>query len=247
MKTLIKLILIILFVSNSYSKETFEIQSLDGLEITIDKYQIDDISPIIILFHQAGWSRGEYKEIAPKLNKLGFNCLAVDQRSGGSVHNIANETNKRALEKNLQVTYTDAMQDMVGVLKYVRIKYKDLKIIAWGSSYSSALILKIAGDSPELCDAVLSFAPGEYFVKLGKAEDWITKSAKNISCPVFITSAKDEHKQWKDIYTVIPEGKKHMFLPKTRGNHGSRALWEQFSDSEDYWKEVKSFLSKYFN
>ena len=59
-------------------------KAADNLEITADWYSIpDSTAPIIILYHQAGWSRGEYIEIAPKLNAMGFQCLAVDQRSGG--------------------------------------------------------------------------------------------------------------------------------------------------------------------
>ena len=36
----------------------------------------------IVMFHQAGWSRGEYREIAPKLVAKGYRVLAVDQRAG---------------------------------------------------------------------------------------------------------------------------------------------------------------------
>ena len=45
-------------------------------------------STLILLFHQAGWSRGEYRELAPGLTKLGYRVMAVDQRSGGAVNGI---------------------------------------------------------------------------------------------------------------------------------------------------------------
>ena len=35
-------------------------------------------APLVILFHQAGWSRGEYEEIAPKLKR--FNTPASQRR-----------------------------------------------------------------------------------------------------------------------------------------------------------------------
>jgi len=49
-----------------------EIDSLDGLKITADLYMksSDKAQPFIVLCHQAGWSRGEYREIAPKLNAI---------------------------------------------------------------------------------------------------------------------------------------------------------------------------------
>jgi len=50
----------------------------DSLEINADFYQADPFSPYIIFMHQAGSSRGEYKEIAPRFTKMKFNGLALD-------------------------------------------------------------------------------------------------------------------------------------------------------------------------
>lgn len=84
-------------VDSSSTKETISFPSKDGLEITADVYFTGDKSkPWILLCHQARWSRGEYNEIAPKLNALGFNCLATDQRSGKEVNGVTNETAARA-------------------------------------------------------------------------------------------------------------------------------------------------------
>jgi hypothetical protein len=42
----------------------------DGVTCTADLYRVhpDPATPFIVLFHQAGYSRGEYREIAPRLN-----------------------------------------------------------------------------------------------------------------------------------------------------------------------------------
>jgi len=76
-------IFIIIFSGTLYA-DTLIINSDDDIKIITDSYIIseDPKTPVIVLFHQAGWSRGEYLEIAPKLNHLGFNCVAVDLRSG---------------------------------------------------------------------------------------------------------------------------------------------------------------------
>jgi len=42
------------------------------------RYPNDGASEIVLLFHQAGFSRGEFKNIAPRLVDSGFECLAVD-------------------------------------------------------------------------------------------------------------------------------------------------------------------------
>ncbi len=34
-----------------------------------------------------------------------------------------------------------------------------------------------------------------------------------------------------------------LILGLFKGNHGSRALWQQFEDSQQYWKAVSNFLN----
>lgn len=222
--------------------------SMDGLEITADTYiaHEDKNTPLIVLFHQAGWSRGEYLEIAPKLNKLGFNCIAIDQRSGDSINGIDNQTALKALQAEKQTRYIDALHDIESALRYAKSQYNESKIIAWGSSYSAALVLQLAGDQPDLVDGVVSFAPGEYFAKQGKSKSWIKDSAMQINVPVFITSARNEKNSWSAIYQAINSEQKSSFIPESKGNHGSRALWNQFEDSDQYWKAVKEFLTNNF-
>jgi pimeloyl-ACP methyl ester carboxylesterase len=229
-----------------FEREEVSFASMDGLPMTADLYlaDTDPETPFIVLFHQAGWSRGEYREIAPRLNALGFNCLAVDLRSGGEVNGVVNETAQRALKQQLGMTYTDALPDLIGSLEFARERWAEGELIAWGSSYSSALVLKVAGDFPELVDAVLAFAPGEYFTRLGKSETWVAESAAKITCPVFITSAKAEQQSWQSIFDAIPAGKNYAYLPETAGNHGSRALWSHFDDSAGYWSAVERFLEE---
>jgi len=139
----------------------------------------------------------------------------------------------------------DAQQDMIDTLKFVKGTFAHRELILWGSSYSAALALKTAGDKPDLVDGVLSFAPGEYFERIGKSGDWIQSSASKIQVPSFITSAKNEHGKWKAIFNTIPGETEQSFVLTTTGNHGSRALWEQFDDHSAYWKEVESFLGQF--
>lgn len=242
MKNLFFTLLVIVSFQLS-AQETISFNSTDGLEITADKYFSNpETAPLIILFHQAGWSRGEYKEIAPKLNKMGFNCLAIDQRSGEAINDVENETYKRAVAKNLPTKYVDAEIDMVAAIKYAKKNFnKASQLIIWGSSYSAGLVLKIAGERDDI-DAVLAFSPGEYYKKMGKPADWIEQSSKTIEIPVFITSAKMEKKSWWDISKAIPSDQQAYFLPTKMGKHGSRALWEKFGDHKEYWKAVAGFL-----
>lgn len=244
MKKVFSLFWLAVISAHLFAQETITFKSSDGVEITADLYMVHDkTAPFIVLFHQANWSRGEYQEIAPKLNGMGYNCMAVDQRSGGSANGVSNKTKIAASHAMKGTNYVDALPDLIAAINYSKENLANGKVVIWGSSYSSALVLKVAGDNPTIADAVLAFAPGEYFANLGKTKDWITSSAKTITMPVFITSARNEKQNWWKIYEVIPSTQKVYFLPETSGNHGSRALWEKFSDSKDYWKAVTNFLN----
>ncbi len=228
-------------------KITVTFPSSDSLLVTADLYAPNSQdAPFIILFHQAGWSRGEYMETAPKLNAMGFNCLAVDQRSGGEVNGVVNVTHRRAEKAGLPTQYLDALPDMNAAVAYVKSKYPQSKIILWGSSYSAALVIKLAGDYPDLADGVLAFSPGEYFKRFGLGTHFISKSARHIKCPLFITSKKKEAPGWKKTFDAVPGKQKQSFIPNTKGNHGSRALWSKFPDSGAYWRAVNRFLKQFF-
>ena len=223
--------------------ETIQFPAEDGLLVTADLYLWhEQDAPFVVLFHQAGWSRGEYKEIAPKLGELGFNCMAVDQRSGEAVNEVKNATFALAESKKLPTKFLDAIPDMRAALNLVKTRFPDARRIGWGSSYSAALVLVLAGQEPELMDAALAFSPGEYFERFGKSKTFVADAAKLIEFPVFLTSAKSEHKAWKAIFEAIPSKMKKGFVPDTAGNHGSRALWKKHSDSEQYWEAVEAFL-----
>ena len=112
------------FANTSIAQQKVTIPSKDSLPITADMYSVDESKPYIILCHQAGYSRGEYKEIATKLNKLGYNCLAIDLRSGGEVNGIKNETAAAALKKKKPQGYLDAEQDIVAALDYLYEKFE---------------------------------------------------------------------------------------------------------------------------
>ena len=109
--------------------ETINFKADDGITVTADLYmEHESDAPFIILYHQAGYSRGEYREIAPKLNALGFNCMAVDQRSGDQVNGVINQTHKEALAANKPTKYLDALPDIEAAYLYVKFSVKPEKL-----------------------------------------------------------------------------------------------------------------------
>ncbi len=223
--------------------QTVTFVSPDGLTVTADLYMTGNKkAPFIILYHQARYSRGEYLEIAPKLNTLGFNCLAVDQRSGDKVNHVPNETHARAVQKSLGTEYVDAFPDMEAALLYTKNKLDADKIIVWGSSYSSALVFVLASKYPDTADGILSFSPGNYFELEGKS---VSDYAEAVDCPVFITSTRSEEESWRPVYDHLKTKNKTYYLPEDEGFHGSKALWEKNEGQEGYWKAVEEFLGEF--
>lgn len=221
--------------------ETINFKADDGVIITADLYMAHESSaPFIVLYHQAGYSRGEYRSIAPRLNAMGFNCMAVDQRSGDKVNDIINETHKVAVAAKLPTEYLDAIPDIEAAYLYVKYSIKPDKIILWGSSYSAALMFYMGSEHHNNLSGILSFAPGAYFKVNGKE---LKTYAAKITCPVFVTSAKSEYANWKAIYDHI-KSDKSSFLPETEGKHGSKALWPDNPSHMVYWEAVEKFLLK---
>ena len=221
--------------------ETLSFQAGDGLEVTADFYRVSNgKAPLVVLFHQAGSSRGEYKDIAPRLNQLGYAALAVDQRSGRADGGIDNQTAARAKKAGLPTGYADALPDMKAAIEHAR-GLTGGPIVIWGSSYSASLVLKLAGDG-EPVSAILAFSPGEYF----SDSSAIRKAASGIEAPTFITSARNETGQWKAIFDAIPNADKQGFVPPVAGRHGSSALKRsQGKNAEPYWKAVEAFLTRH--
>ena len=220
---------------NKYIVKTI-IYSKDSLPITADIYEVDDKRPTMLLCHQAGFSRGEYKDTALKLMELGFSCVAIDQRSGKEANSVVNETALLAKEKNLPTTYLDARQDIEAAIDYIYEMNGHKPIVLVGSSYSATLALLIGNDS-EKVKAIAAFSPGEYF----KGID-VKNSIKNITKPLFVTSSKKEAPALEILVSMINSTNLTVFKPSVDGIHGSRALWESTKGNEDYWKSFLSFL-----
>ena len=214
-----------------------EFTAADGLPVTADSYEVLPGEKYILLCHQADFSRGEYIETAKRLNQLGYNCLAIDQRSGNTCNDILNETAQRAKEKKLKTEFADAQQDIEAAINYIH-NHSGKKIIVLGSSYSAALLLKIAKANDKL-SAIALFSPGEFLNGIN-----LQKESEGISIPVFATSSKKESKDVAKLLTAIKPENKTIFVPSAEGDHGSKVLWPTAPDKDEYWNALESFLKK---
>jgi dienelactone hydrolase len=231
MKNIVFSLGLLLFAFTS-AQQDVELQTEDGVRVFGTFYETSKDKPIILLFHQADSNRTEYAEIAPELVAVGFNVLAIDQRSGGSLFGADNQT-----KENFEgvAGYREALPDLEAALIWATVEGYE-SILVWGSSYSAALVFLLAAAHPEV-DGVLSFSPGEYLGDTHSVKD----AAARVTVPVFITSSKFEAEETKTIFDAVASSDKVQFVPEGFGEHGSSALRSKAKD--EYWAAVKAFLT----
>ncbi|MDA3954553.1 MAG: dienelactone hydrolase family protein [Bacteroidales bacterium] len=237
MRIIFSFVFIFLFlVLEAQEKVTFLAE--DGLKITADLYETNPSNPYILLFHQAGNSRGEYRLTANKILKFGYNCLAVDLRSGGEVNYIQNHTALLAVQQDYPVDYLSSQKDIEAAINWVKERSKK-QIVLFGSSFSASVCLIVAKNNPDI-KAVIAFSPGEYFTP----ERTIQSEIKDFDKPVFAASSQRENSYVDQLLSEVPSENKIIFAPKTGGEHGSKSLWESNPNSQEYWLALTMFFSK---
>ncbi|MFM9051459.1 MAG: alpha/beta hydrolase [Bacteroidota bacterium] len=241
MKQLIAILLTttaVLVTLNSSAQLTIQFPSKDGLTLTAQWYPVNESMPVILLCHQNRFSRGEYTETALKLNKFGFNCLAIDQRVGDEINGVKNQTARLAKKQGMNPTFLDAEQDIQASIDYLYEKYGK-PVIVMGSSYSASLALKLSNHNPKVL-GVVAFSPGEYF----SDKTYIRKSMSGFDKPLLAISSKAESSSVKSLISDAGSVLKIQYVPKNAGEHGSKVLWSSFKGNEEYWIVLMNFLDK---
>ncbi|MER3479503.1 MAG: alpha/beta hydrolase [Meiothermus sp.] len=231
------------------SPQSVAFQAADRVQVYGTYYPTGDRTrPVVLLFHQSESNRGEYAQIAPRLVELGFNALAIDGRVGGPMWGLRNQTYDRLRRV---AGYEEALRDLEAALDWVIQSGHTGPVLAWGSSYSAALVFLLvkgrwapggagtqAARHPQVA-GVLSFSPWEYLW----GENTVREAAAKVRVPVFITSAKGEAAQARVIFRSVGSSKKVQFVPRRDGRHGSPALDSE--DGEEYWQAVRAFLTQF--
>jgi len=218
---------------------TTTFKSPDGVVVTAAVYKKADSATWIVLCHQAGSSRGEYAEIAPKLMALGFNCLAVDARSGSEANEVENATAASAASTGKGRDYLDAKQDIESAVNYA-FGINGKKVILFGSSYSASLALVIGAVDPKVL-AVVAFSPGEYF---GDRLN-VAQSIEHLGVPTFVASTKREAGDVSVMFHGPVSNWVTEFVPSRDGVHGASSLMSSDPINGEYWTALTHFLKPY--
>lgn len=193
----------------------------------------------ILLFHMARSNYGVYEPIIPALVARGYNCLAIDQRSGAPDWGRENRT--VAHLGNRPTPFLAALPDLGAALAWARARAPDRPIIAWGSSYSAALVFLLAARHPGEISALVAFSPGEY---LGD-ETIVHRAAAQVRVPIFVDSAANawEEERAASILAASPSMRKVQYVPRN-GVHGSATLRVDADPrgAAENWSAVLTFL-----
>lgn len=226
--------------AQAVAPEAVSLRAADGVAVAGTLYRpAGTPRGVILLFHQAASSRAEYAPIAPELAKLGWSALAIDQRSGGGLFGGRNAT---AEGVGGDPGYEAALPDLEAALAYARTRFAGQRILAWGSSYSAALVFVLAARHPREVAGVLAFSPGEYLSGIS-----VAGAARKVAAPIFVTSAssEDEIAAAAEILGASPATVKVQFRPEA-GTHGASTLRTDSNPSgaAAAWAAVKAFLTR---
>jgi len=232
-------------------KETGRVEvtftAADGVQLYGDLYASErgKTAPAVILFHQAGANaRAEYASIIPVLRAQGYAVLAIDQRSGGT---RLGGTNRTVDHRGGRVTgYCDAYPDLEAALHYLIASGYTGPRVAWGSSYSAGLVVRLAVDHARELSGILAFSPAAGGpMKDCSPDDVIDR----ITIPALILRPASEMKYEsvrKQLDAFRRAGLK-TYVAKN-GVHGSSMLNPKRVEGgvEETWKVVLDFLAGVF-
>lgn len=228
-----------------------ELKAADGKPVFGAFYPVDNPKALILLFHQAGSSMGEYADIAPQLQREGYASLAIDARIGGGLYG-ANRTMAAVGVAPQPATgpdpdYLSALPDLEAALAWGKAKAAGAPVVLWGSSYSASLVFMLAASSgdKDAVKAILAFSPGEYF----NDKFMVENAAAKVNVPVFVTSANtpDEELAAKQILAATRSVDRQLYAPPT-GIHGSSTLnaTKNPGGADENWRAVLAFLKRIF-
>lgn len=235
-RTFLLLLMNVVMLGNIKAQDKITIIAPDKLLITADIYMVNDTLPYMILCHDIKSSRGEYKNIARRFNKLGYNCIAIDMRNGDIKNGVPDETASLAQAKHLNPKLIDSRIDIAGAINYA-YEQSHKKVVLVGNGYSASLALYIGSVNPKVA-CVLAFNPGDYFKGTLNTKDIFPKC----NIPVFVASNITRAAEVKKYVAGIPASKLTLFQPSSDGVPGVEALLSTSANHDDYWLSLLMYL-----
>jgi pimeloyl-ACP methyl ester carboxylesterase len=179
----------------------------------------------------------------PRLLDAGYEILAIDQRAGGARLGGTNRT-LGDLKLKREYTYCEAYPDLQAALAYAQKLDDHGPLVVWGSSYSAALVLKLAAEHGEALAGVLAFSPASGDPLKGCDP---TETAESVDVPTLALrpASEMEHEAVAKQLEWLKELGFETYVADP-GVHGSSMLNPSRVEGnvEPTWKVVLAFLEK---
>ena len=239
----VTLVVSLVFVTFAHAKGIeISFQTEDGVTVYGEVYESVNApmsSPVILLFHQGAHnSRAEYEPIVPRLLDAGYHAVAIDQRRGGDRFGGVNRTLEGV--GDAEYSYCDVYPDLEAALRFAKRYGFSGKTVAWGSSYSAALVFKLGVDHPDEVDVVLAFsaASGEPMegCEPEPFSDQITqpvlalRPARELQVPYVPGQMKLFEEHGHQTYVADPAVHASSMLNETRVGSSTEATWSVVLD-----------------
>jgi pimeloyl-ACP methyl ester carboxylesterase len=204
--------------------QTVSINSPDGVILVGTFFEAEKPnSPALLLLHQWQSDRHSWDDFARKMQKDGFNILAIDGRGFG-------ESTKRSNGNAVTAERTDeAVKAMLGdvgaafdfLAKQKNVDAKRIGIV--GASYGSSLALIYAADHPNVA-AVALLSPGLNYFGNMQTEPAMTKYGNR---PAFLAAAGDDPDSFNAVTKlseIADDPKRALAVTVKKGGHGTALL-----------------------
>jgi pimeloyl-ACP methyl ester carboxylesterase len=198
--------------------------------------------PLILMFHQAGSNvHGEYVSIWPRLQAEGFGYVAVDLRTGGQLYG---DYNRSVAPRTSLISLCDAYEDVESAFLYVKTRWPESSIVAWGSSFSAAHVISLASKFPDDIEKVVAFSPSSGGpMKDCKADAFL----ENLSIPLLLIRPESELEipSVQEQFQLAVDSKHETFIARP-GYHGASNLDGSRVQGpvEETWQVLLDFLDK---
>ena len=209
--------------SEKDSVQTVTFDAPDGARIVGSFYAArQENSPAVLMLHQFGGTRADYKDLAAQFQANGMAVLTIDGRGFG-------ESTKRADGSTISVSQSNEAvagmkSDVAAAVKFL-VEQKNVdksRIGIAGASYGSSLAIIYAGENSEI-KAVALVSPGtNYFGNLPT----MPAMEKYAARPVLIIAAEDDQESATASHKLdkLAAGDQHQLQIYPRGGHGTGIL-----------------------
>jgi len=210
----------------------------DGLEIFGDHYRAaQPAATTVLLFHQAGANaQGEYGSSARRLAEEGFEVFAWDVRGGGDRFDAINRTLAASPSAGEQ-SYCAAYPDLQAALQYAVLEGSGGPIFVVGSSYSAALVVRLAAEHGPQLAGVAAFSPASgrmeacavatWLPRLGDTPLWVAWPEAETSRPGVIAQAELLAEHGVEVLVVAEGSHGAMMLDQERSAGDVEATWQR--------------------